>query len=77
MPVVMYELGIIDSPQEELNKLHVKKKTPWQKENCYRAASSRWWVDSVVAGPGRGSQQRVSPGGEPPAAGDAEPNPHP
>ena len=26
MPVVMYELGIIDSPQEELNKLHVKKK---------------------------------------------------
>ena len=41
---------------------------PWQRENCYRAASSRWG-DSSVAGPGRGSPQRVNLGGDPPAAG--------
>ena len=28
-----------------------------------------------MAGPGRGSPQRVNPGGDPPAAGDAEPIP--
>ena len=50
---------------------------PWLKEKSYRAASSRWWGDSVVAGPGRGSPQRVGPGREPPAVEDAEPNPHP
>ena len=30
-----------------------------------------------MAGPGRGSPQRVNPGEEPPATEDAEPNPHP
>ena len=33
--------------------------------------------ETAVAGPGRGSPRRVGPGGEPPDAGEAEPNPQP
>ena len=40
---------------------------PRQKENCYRAASSRWWGDSAVAGPGWGSPQWVNIGRDLPA----------